>query len=103
VGFKRTAEPGKFKAIEQYANENEYGFQVWTDWTMLPAAWKESALEKDYYEDLAAWKESAASIEEPMRPIRNGKAAPAQQSNWGCLVFIVAVVLFYLLMSYISR
>jgi len=77
----------KFKAIEQYTNENGYGFEVWTDRTMIPAA----------------WKEAASSIEEPMRPIRNGKAAPAQQINWGCLAFIVAAVLFYLLMSYISR
>jgi hypothetical protein len=50
-----------------------------------------------------AWKEAAASKEKLTRLARQRETAPAQKSNWGCLAFIVAAVLFYLLMSYISR
>ncbi len=85
--LKEPLNQAKFKAIEQYANENGYGFEVWADWTMFPVA----------------WKEAAASKEELTRLTGQRKTAPAQQSNWGCLAFIVAAVLFYLLMSYISR
>jgi hypothetical protein len=77
----------KFKAIEQYANEKGYGFEVWTDRTMIPAA----------------WGKAAANTEKPKGRTGQGETTPAQQNNWGCFAFIVAAVLFYLLIWYISR
>ncbi|MFZ5633591.1 MAG: WYL domain-containing protein [Bacillota bacterium] len=80
------AEPinqAKFKAIEQYANENGYGFEVWTGWPTTPVA----------------WKEAAASGERPRAStlFEQTGAAPSKQNNYGCLVLIVVAVLLYLL------
>lgn len=85
--IKEPLNQAKFKAIDQYANENGYSFEVWTDWTMLPTAWKEAAAGKEKLTHLMGQRETA----------------PAQQSYWGCLAFIVAAVLFYLWMSCVSR
>lgn len=80
------AEPinqAKFKAIEQYANENGYGFEVWTDWSATPVAWKEAA---------ASGERSRTST-----LLEQTGAAPPKQNNYGCLVLIVVAVLLYLL------
>lgn len=77
----------KFRAIEEYAKENRYDFEVWTNREMIPATWKD---------------EGARSVS-VIGQTTLEKETVLQRDNMGCLTLIVLLCLIYFVLMFLLK